>query len=151
MQFRKLMRFIVIIAIFVLQASFIANAFAADSRRSVETSDVKALAVPTLPPVTSKISGSVFDFSNGEGIKNTKVILYRKVLSTWVKETSAKTNGKGQFTFKRVKPGTFRIEFKAAKYQTEFFDDSPTLAGATDITLPEGGSVNNIVAALTAR
>ena len=151
MQFRKYMRFIVIIAIIVLQASFIANAFAADSQRSIETSNAQPQAVPTLPPVTSKISGAVFDFSTGEGIKNTKVILYRKVLSTWVKEASAKTNGIGQFTFKKVKPGTFRIEFKAAKYQTEFFDDSPTLAGATDITLPQGGNVNNIVAALTAR
>ena len=146
MQFRKYMRVIVLVAIIALQASFIANAFAAESK---ESSVAQAQAIPTLPPVADKISGVVISEGDGLAIKGASVIVYRQFGATWKKAASAKTNGKGQYTFKKLKPGNYRIQVKAAGHQPEFFDNVATLAAATNITLPSGGSANTIVAALT--
>ena len=148
MQPRKFMRFFVIIAIILLQASFIASALAAESK---ESSNVSVQAIPTLPPTNGSISGVVTSESTGAAIQGATVVLYRQNGIKWKKETSAKTNKSGQYTFKKRKPGVFRVEFKASRYRTEYFNNATTLASATNITLAAGGGINNINAALAAR
>lgn len=148
MQPRKFMRFFMIIAIILVQASFIASALAAESK---ESSNVSVQAIPTLPPINGNISGVVTSESTGAAIKGATVILYRQNGTKWKKEISARTNKSGQYAFKKRKPGVFRVEFKASRYRTEYFDNASTLASATNITLAAGSGINNINAALTAK
>ena len=148
MQPRRLIRFFVIIAITVLQVSFIAHAFAAESK---ESSGVMVQAIPTLPPIAGSISGFVTNQNTGAAIKNATVTLYRQNGTKWKKETTARTKANGQCTFKKRKPGVFRIQFKASRYRTEYFNNVTTLQSATNITLAVDSSLNNINAALAPR
>ncbi len=146
MQPRKVVRLFVIIAIILVQASFIASAFAAEIKGSNEFT---AAGVPTLPPLRGTISGLVTNERTGAAINRAAVTLYRKNGANWKKEITVRTASNGTYIFTNRRPGIFRIEFKATRYKTEYFNNAKTLKRATNIPLAVGSVVNNINAQLT--
>lgn len=147
MSARKFLFLFVIVMLVVLQASFIASAFAAEIKDPQSPGLVN---VPTLPPIFGRISGTVISEKNGAALNRATVTLYRQKGNKWNKEMSARTNASGQYTFNNRRPGNFRLMFKATSHKTEYFNNATTLKKATTISLAAGGTVT-VNAALASR
>jgi len=88
------------------------------------------------------ISGTVTDASSGAPIARALVVLDGPNSRAF-----AYTDSQGEYNL-ATQPGTYHVHCAAAGYQNEWYDNVTDIAQATDVTVPQTGSVTGIDFAL---
>lgn len=104
---------------------------------------------PAFIAQTTRLSGRVTDAS-GAPLSGVTVGVYQPSGTSWVRIATAQSGANGDYRFINRPPGKYRINFVKSGYQTEFYNNSSTVAGATDVTIAAGVETSNINASLNA-
>ena len=94
----------------------------------------------------AQIEGTVTS-SSAAGISGAAVTVYN---SAGQAVASATTNSNGTYTATMLDGGSYRVRFSSPGYVTQYYNNQATLATATAVSVPSGGTVTAINARLVA-
>jgi Carboxypeptidase regulatory-like domain len=110
---------------------------------------LSALGIGALPAVaaatTTGISGRVTN-ETGEGIEDADVCLYESTTETQI--TCEKTNASGEYEILGPPAGTYKVEFTATRYATQWYLEATSWASAAPVEVESTGVTPNISAEL---
>jgi hypothetical protein len=103
-----------------------------------------------------KINGRVTEYTKSEDIvplRNIEVTVY-EASGRELPVGYAITAADGEYTVEGLASGSYKVEFSASEgnrnYVTQYYDDAPTLATATSVSVVQGKTTGGIVAELQA-
>ncbi len=91
------------------------------------------------------IAGRVTDASTGAALDH---VLVCAVTESGSLEQCTGTDANGEYTLPALASGAHKVVFLAAEYTTQYYDDSPSLAGAAAVMVSAGETMSRIDAAL---
>ena len=106
-----------------------------------------AVAAAILPPTAGGISGTVTDGLAGEPIAGSQVVVYEGEGEHLVVGLPV-TNAEGRYSVAGLKEGSYRVQFLAAGYETQFFEDRASLATSDPVSVTAGATHEGVDAAL---
>jgi hypothetical protein len=103
--------------------------------------------------LAGQIAGTVTDETGGP-LLEAFIGVYAEVAvasggTDWQYVSGAETDALGDYEVDRLPAGTYRVDFDAEGYQSEYYDDVPTLEGSEPVDVVGGDLTSGIDAALT--
>jgi len=127
-----------------------------DKASFAEATEVAVTAGDTTPGIDAallsggEITGKVTSAASKDALADVQVCAFAGS-NEYDEETCADTNSDGEYTLTRLATGEYKVEFAYtgdSGYQTQYYNDQPSLATANEVSVTAGGTTSEIDAAL---